>query len=291
MKIGIAVFSGTGNTAYVAELLGKELRSLDASVDIRPIDSASFHMMDQGTIGFDPSCYDLVGIGHPILGFGAPPLVLRFAGALPNGRGRMFIFKSAADNHRINNAASEKLIKVLEDKGYEVIHDFLYVMPCNWVVNYQRCFNLQIIDKAKEKVVFHARELIAGTRSLMPVYKGWRQAARILHYLETNYGRKQFSRALRVTNDCTLCVDCIKNCPAKNIREENQVVRFGENCLWCMRCVYSCPVKAIDAQWMKWCILKGGYRLNDYVEASDTCRTFITRKSRGYWKHFQEYFL
>jgi flavodoxin/NAD-dependent dihydropyrimidine dehydrogenase PreA subunit len=291
MKIGIAVFSGTGNTAYVAELLGKELRSLGATVDIQQIDSTSFHVMDADTIDFDPSCYDLIGIGHPILGFGAPPLVLRFAEALPNGWGRMFIFKSAADNHRINNAASEKLIKVLADKGYEVIHDFLYIMPCNWIMNYQRCFNLQIIDKAKEKVVFHARELITGTRSLMPVYQGWRQIGRILHYLETNYGRKQFGKALRVTNDCTLCGDCIRNCPAKNIREENQVVRFGENCLWCMRCVYNCQAKAIDAQWMKWCIIEGGYQLNDYVEASDICRNFITRKSRGYWKHFQEYFL
>jgi ferredoxin/flavodoxin len=291
MKIGIAVFSGTGNTAYVAKLLAKELRDLGATVDIRQIDSTGFHIIDEETAGFDPSCYDLVGIGHPILGFGSPPLVLRFAQALPNGRGRMFIFKSAADNHRINNAASEKLIGVLEDKGYEVVHDFLYIMPCNWVVNYQRCFNLQIIDKANQKAVLHARELITGTRSLMPVYRGWRQLARILHYLETNYGRKQFGRALCVTKDCNLCGLCIRNCPAKNIREENQVVHFGENCLWCMRCVYNCPTRAIDAQWMKWCIIKGGYRLNDYVEASDISRTFITRRSRGYWKHFQEYFL
>ena len=291
MKIGIAVFSGTGNTAYVAEFLGKEFRGLGATVDIRQIDSTSFHIIDADTTDFDPYCYDLVDIGHPILGFGSPPLVLRLAEALPNGQGRMFIFKSAGDNHRINNTASEKLIRALEDKGYEVILDFLYVMPCNWVINYQRCFNLQIIDKTKEKVVLHARELITGTRSLMPVYRGWRQVARIFHYLETNYGRKQFGKALRVTNDCTLCGHFIRNCPAKNIREENQVVRFGENCLWCMRCVYNCPANAIDAQWMKWCIIKVGYRLNDYVEASDICRTFITRKSRGYWKHFQEYFL
>ena len=142
MKIGIAVFFGTGNTAYVAELLGKELRSLGAAVDIQQIDSTSFHIMDADTTDFDPSCYDLVGIGHPILGFGVPPLVLRFAEALPNGRSKMFIFKSAADNHRINNTASEKLIRIFKDKGYDVFHDFLYVMPCNWIFSYKRRFNL-----------------------------------------------------------------------------------------------------------------------------------------------------
>jgi hypothetical protein len=204
VKIGIAVFSGTGNTAHVAGLLGKEFLALGATVDIHRIDSTSFHIMDAVTTGFDPSYYDLVGIGHPILGFGSPPLVLRFAEVLPPGRGRMFVFKSAADNHCVNNAASEDLIRILEHKGYEVFHDFLYVMPCNWVISYQRRFNLQIIDKAEEKAAYHA--------------------------------------------------------------------------------------KAIDAQWMKWCIVKGGYRLKDYLGASDLDRTFITGQSRGYWRHFQEYF-
>lgn len=290
MKIGIAVFSGTGNTAYIAELLAQELRCQGAAVEIRRIDSHIFRHGDPVTVDFDPRNYDLVGIGHPILGFGPTPLVLRFAEAIPAGRGRMFIFKSAADNHRINNAASEKLIRTLEDKGYEVFHDFLYVMPCNWIFSYQRRFNLQIIDKAKEKAAYHAGELLKGSRSLMPVYPGWRLTARILHYLESNYGRKQFGRALRVTKDCNGCGLCIKNCPAQNIREENQEIRFGENCLWCMRCVYNCPPRAIYAKGLNWCIIKEGYRLNDFIGAADTKRTFITGNSRGYWKHFQEYF-
>jgi ferredoxin len=292
MNIGIAVCSGTGNTAYVAEVLAKELRGLGASVEIQRIDSSRAHWEEGGTISpdFDPARYGLVGIGHPVLGFGVTPLVLRFVAALPHGRGRMFIFKSAADNHRVNNAASEDLIRMLEGKGYEVVHDFLYVMPCNWIISYQRRFNLQIIDKAGVKAAHHARELMTGTRSRMPVYRGWRRFARFLHYLETNYGRKQFGKALRATRDCTRCGRCIKNCPVENIREEKQKVRFGENCQWCMRCVYNCPAEAIDAQWMNWCIVKGGYRLKDYLGASDTERTFITDRSRGYWNHFQEYF-
>jgi ferredoxin/flavodoxin len=290
MKIGIAVFSGTGNTAHVAELLAQELCRLGAAVEIRRIDARIFHHGDPDTVDFDPRSYDLVGIGHPILGFGPTPLVLRFVEAIPAGQGRIFIFKSAADNHRINNAASEKLIRLLEDKGYKVFHDFLYVMPCNWIFSYERRFNLQIIDKAKEKAAYHAGELIKGSRSLMPVYRGWRLVARILHYLESNYGRRQFGRALRVTEDCNGCGHCIKNCPAQNIHEEKKTIYFGENCLWCMRCVYNCPLRAVYAKGMNWCIIKDGYQLNDYIETTDSQRTFITGKSRGYWKHFQEYF-
>lgn len=290
MKIGIAVFSGTGNTAYVAELLSRELHSLGATVDIHKIDSRIFRDNGPITVNFDPRAYDLVGIGHPVLGFGPTPLVLRFAVALPHGPGRIFIFKSAADNHHINNTASEKLIQILENKGYDVFHNFLYVMPCNWIFTYKRSFNLQIIDKAKEKAVYHAREIIKGSRVLMPVYGCWRRVAHIFHYLESNYGRKQFGRALHVTKDCTCCGLCIRNCPAENIREVQNKVCFGEKCLWCMRCVYSCPEKAIYAKGMNWCIIKSGYQLNDYLDVSDNDRTFITRDSRGYWKHFQEYF-
>ena len=291
MKIGIAVFSGTGNTAHVAGLLAEELRILGAAVDIRRIDKDCIDNLNAGRVVFNPSSYDLVGIGHPVLGFGPTPLVLQFAKALPKGPGRMFIFKSAADNHRINNSASENLIRILEDKDYEILHDFLYIMPCNWIFSYQRCFNLQIIDKAGARAVQHARELMKGTRSLMPVYRGWRRVARIFNYLETNYGRKHFSKSLRITKDCSGCGYCISECPVKNIREEGTEIRFGENCTWCMRCVYGCPEGAIDARWMKWCVIRGGYRLNDYLGISDDNRNFITSGSRGYWRHFQEYFL
>jgi len=282
MKIGMAVFSGTGNTAHVAGLLGEELQKLGVTVEICHIDSS--------TADFDPNCYDFVGIGHPVLGFGSPSLVLRFAEALPRGCGRMFIFKSAADNHCINNTASQKLIKIVEDKGYKVVHDFLYVMPCNWIFSYERRFNLQIIDKAKQKAVKHAQELILGTCSLMPIHRGWSFIARFIHYLEINYGRKQFAKALRVTKACSHCGHCIRNCPVRNIYKGERFIYFGENCLWCMRCVYDCPSKAIEASSMQWCIIKGGYQLRHYTEATDTNRTFITSKSSGYWKHFREYF-
>jgi ferredoxin/flavodoxin len=296
MKIGIAVFSGTGNTAHVTQLLAKELERGGVTVDIYKIDSKPHENTNENSKGdsaapaFDPSNYDLVGIGHPILGFGSTPLVIRFAKSLPNGNGRIFVYKSAADNHKINNSASEDLIKILEGKGYDVIHDFLYVMPCNWVFSYSRNFNLQIIDKAQEKAAQHARELLSGAGSFMPVYKWWRKTARLFHYLESNYGRKQFGKSLYVTKDCDHCGRCIKNCPVGNIREENRVVRFGDDCLWCMRCVYNCHTKAIYGKGMNWCIIKDGYNLKDYIGATDTDRTFITSATRGYWKHFQEYF-
>ena len=287
MRIGIAVFSGTGNTDYVAKLLAGELRRCGVSVDVHPIDSSSVHAAQAGMASFNPASYDLYGIGHPVLGFGPTPLVIRFAEALRPGRGRMFIFKSAADSHAINNSASGELIRIVERKGYEVFHDYLYVMPCNWVVSYRRSLNLQIVDSAKEKALCHAQALKAGVAAHLRVHRAWRWIARFLHNLESKYGRRQFGNALRATESCTLCGKCVERCPVRNVRREGRQIRFGNDCIWCMRCVYGCPEGAIDARWMKWCVVGGGYRLSDYLNTPDLDRTFITSRSRGYWRHFQ----
>jgi ferredoxin len=290
MKIGIAVFSGTGNTTFIAQLIAKNLGESGASVDIYTIDARSLSEPCECHLQFIPAKYDIVGIGHPVLGFGATPLVLRFAKALPAGTNRFFVFKTAADNHHINNCASEKLINILIQKGYDVFHDCLYLMPCNWLVAYRREFNLQIIDRAHDKAKRHTEQLLAGTRSSMTVYPGWRRLARFFHYLESRLGRKQFGKALRIQKGCTYCGLCVKSCPTRNITEHQNGIRFGDYCIWCMRCIYSCPAKAIAAPGMNWCILKKGYRLKELLAAPDQQRSFITTESRGYWRHFREYF-
>jgi ferredoxin/flavodoxin len=287
VNIGIAVFSGTGNTMHVAGVLAERLRNHGAEVELFHIDA---DCRDQIATRLSTTAYDLIGIGHPVLGFGATPLMLRFVEALPEGRGKVFIFKSAGDNHRINNSASEKLMRVLQGKGYEIVHDFLYVMPCNWLIGYRRPFNLQIIDTVAAKAERHARELTVGVRSFLPVHRGWRLLARFFHFLESRYGTRQFGRSLRAGTGCTGCGLCVASCPVSNINEDHRGPRFGSECIWCMRCVYTCPAGAIEAPGMNWCILKGGYRLTDYIGATDRERTFITRESGGYWKHFVEYF-
>ena len=63
----MAVFSGTGNTAHVAELLAAGLRNLNATVAVHRIDTAAVRMAEGGGADFNPAGYDLFGIGHPVL--------------------------------------------------------------------------------------------------------------------------------------------------------------------------------------------------------------------------------
>jgi ferredoxin len=290
MNIALIVFSGTGNTLHVSKLLGNALENLQANVTIITLGLKQHEREEAQIFREQIATYHRIGFAFPVLGFGAPANVLAFAHTLPEGHNQVFIFKSAADNHQINNAASEELEEILTHKGYDVFHDFLYIMPCNFMVSYPKAFNLQIIDEVKRKATLHALELVQAKRSKLLISTGWHLIARTIHYLESHYGRQRFGTALNATSKCTLCLTCLKNCPIQNITCEGSVLTFHNNCLFCMRCVYSCPTQSIDSKSYHWCVIKEGYNLKEYLNAHDENRVFITQQSRGFWRHFRDYF-
>lgn len=290
MKIAIIVFSGTGNTLYVSQLLALELHKLGAVVDIITLGLKPKEIEDTQRFREQIAEYDRFALAFPVLGFSAPSNVLDFAQTLPFGHTKVSLFKSAADNHQINNAASEELERVLSEKGYDVFHDFLYLMPCNFLVSYPNALNLQMIDTAKTKASIHAKELMEGKRSKLLISPLWHFIAKWVHILESRYGRQHFGMALHATSSCKLCLTCLKNCPAGNITLKGNVLEFHNQCLFCMRCIYQCPAHAIHAQKYHGFVIKAGYHLQDYLSSKERNRVFITPKSRGFWKHFCDYF-
>lgn len=290
MKIALIVFSGTGNTLYVSKLLAKELQILGAIVHIITLGLKPKEVQEAQIFREKIAEYDMFGLAFPVLGFGAPANVLAFADTLPLGCKKAFLFKSAADNHQVNNAASEELQSILRQKGYDVFHDFLYMMPSNFMVGYPKALNFQMIDKAKVKASAHAKEIMSSTRVQLPISKIWHFIATLVHYLESHYGRQHFSKSLVTTLECNFCQTCIKNCPVGNIAQEENRVKFHQKCLFCMRCIYHCPTHAIETKKYNWCIIKEGYNLQEYLNFEDNDRVFITPKSRGFWKHFRHYF-
>lgn len=290
MKIAILVFSGTGNTLYVSQLLSKALQTLGATVDILTLGVQQKEVEALQRLRDTIATYDRFGIAFPVLGLGAPANVLDVASSLPCGKAKVFLFKSAADNHQINNAASEELERILGEKGYDVFHDFLYLMPCNFMVSYPNALNLQMIDTVNIKASLHAKELMEGKRSKLFISPLWHFIAKWVHILESRYGRQHFGMALHATSSCKLCLTCLKNCPAGNIILKGNVLEFHNQCLFCMRCIYQCPTHAIHAQKYHGFVIKEGYHLQDYLSSKEGNRIFITPKSRGFWKHFRDYF-
>ena len=60
-------------------------------------------------------------------------------------------------------------------------------------------------------------------------------------YKCTDHRKKFF-----VTEDCTGCGYCAKNCPCQAIVMENQKPVWKENCAFCLKCIHSCPKQALQ---------------------------------------------
>ena len=96
--------------------------------------------------------YDLIGIGYPVLGFGTPRIIYHFINLIPSVKNtKTFLFKTAADPSVLNNGASKRAIKKLKNKGYNVFHETLICMPCNWILKYCDEFSKQLYNTAKTK--------------------------------------------------------------------------------------------------------------------------------------------
>ena len=73
-------------------------------------------------------------------------------------------------------------------------------------------------------------------------------------------GARLAGRWWLVTAECTLCNECVKECPTGNILRDVNHLTFGWDCLLCMRCVYHCPEQAIRPPlWLSFMVLKEGY--------------------------------
>lgn len=126
-RVGLFVFTGTGNTGLVAEHVAQAFHMHGIPVDVVRMGDILY-----GTHQLNVDAYDLVGIGHPIYGFDAPRIVYAFVRQLPAARDkRTFLFKSAGDFVSINHTASPRLIRRLRRKGYDVTYDRIFAMPSN----------------------------------------------------------------------------------------------------------------------------------------------------------------
>lgn len=287
-KIGIFYFSGTGNTELIAKRFAEGLRSRGQDVDLFKVEDIL-----KGTCSVKYEVYELIGIGHPVLGFGASGIVECFADQLPNSSGTpAFVFKTASSPHYVNNGASNMILRSLREKGYTPFHNSLLAMPCNFYLKYDDRLNKQLYQAAQHKVELFVEEIVNRIPRNLQIHPVLEKVLKTVYYYEERHGGKYFAKGLRTTDACTLCLKCVRNCPTSNISEGPEGITFSDNCLWCMRCIYSCPQKAIQATHLKASVIDpftGGSSLHALMKDTENDGQFITRKSKGYYKHFIKY--
>lgn len=288
-KIGVYYFSGTGNTEIVARMLASALQSDDVNmVELRKVEDVT-----RGKINLAIDGYDIIGIGHPVLGFGSPGIMRNFIKNFPSGGGKkVFIFKTAADFHWINYDASGPLINILRAKGYDVLNDTLLAMPSNFLIRFEDNMCRQLYEALPEKILKLSEDILNEERWELPMNGLLRVICRIMNFGEDRIGAKVFGRGLRASSKCNGCRKCIKNCPVENIAMPKGEIVFGNNCIMCMRCVYACPQNAIYASRLSSFVLdnyNGGENIYKLLNAPENAADFVTESTRGYYKHFRGY--
>jgi ferredoxin/flavodoxin len=256
--IGIAYFSGTGNTRLVADLLAEALRRRGAMVEVLAIDEV---LNVRGH--WDTAPYRCIGIGWPVHALDAPRIVYEFLRRLPPGEGKpVFTFRSAGDPFW-NGGPTEPTRRALAQRGYRVRREDLLIMPPNVLISCPNTVARQLYLKAEQRVEAIASAILADDDAEPDVIaeSPWFQRVVARIFAETeSLGARLTGRWWRVTADCTLCNRCVDECPPGNIFRDMNRLTFGWDCLLCMRCVYRCTEQAIrPPSWLSFLVLKEGY--------------------------------
>ena len=249
-KIGIYVFSGTGNTLKCANELKTALDSLEVSNCLYQITADPLTVSEKDIV----LCY-------PVHGFNAPNIMIDFCKDLPSTHGNVWFLKTSGEPLRLNSNSSGELLKIVQKKGYTVKSEFHYVMPYNMVFRHSDEMASLMWKTAKERILNAAEQIAAGRQ--IPVSpslpaKAMSGICRIEHWFYPKNGR-----LFRIDGKrCTRCMKCVNSCPTKNIRFEDGQFRFGKNCIGCVRCSFQCPSEAIRIGLINFMRVNGPYDFN-----------------------------
>lgn len=244
LRVGIAFFSGTGNTWRIAEQYAEAFRWHGHHAELLPIEDLV--RVKQGAWFVN---YDLIGLAYPVHCWNAPRLVLAFLDTLPYDLDkRVFVALTAGGNI---GGAMDYVKRRLSHFGYQVVHAAHYYTGSYYG---DRAFR----EQTDEELLRRTQWVDGET---------WEAVAELLErhdrdYCATDTARvllsgllwrlylaacRQAPRWLYATAACDGCGLCARSCPTDNIAvTEGPEVAFSARCTLCLRCVGICPQAAIQ---------------------------------------------
>lgn len=227
----IYYFSGTGNSRRVADKLSKLLGQEMAS-------------MPDGSI---TPC-DTLGFVFPVYAWGLPEVVETFIRRLSVMKPKyVWAVMTCGDDM---GYADSILRKELQKVDINLDAVFSVQMPNTYV-----ClpgFDIDSDDVAERKV----RETDEKIPSIVVTINDRKQIVDVVRgpmpFVKTYILRPLFNSTLvtdrffRVTDECTHCGLCSRQCPLYNISMEEGEVKWHGNCTGCLRCYHQCPKRAIQ---------------------------------------------
>lgn len=260
MKIGMYIFSGTGNTMRICTRLANELEKLGHEITLNSIRKSQNALCAIN--------YDCLVIGYPVHAFNAPAPVLKFLKGLPRAgcKTPVYLVRTSGEPLKLNDASGITPKKLLKKREYQVLGEFSYVMPYNIIFRHSDGMATRMWKAAQLRIPQDAKEISVAMEHLNKVNAFSRIVSfvlRIEHTAMPIVGRK-----FHATEDCIGCEICAKQCPQNNITLIDGKPVFGNACVACMGCAFHCPKNAVNTSILNGWRVNGAYQF-DSNPASD----------------------
>lgn len=237
----ILYFSGTGNTRYCAESLGRMLN--EPVIDIASADASAVQFEDK-----------TLGVLFPVYSWGVPPIVTSFIARLSQS----FVEKAAASRGIWSVAtygddtalAPEMLRDALAARGLTLQALWGVQMPNVYVLLPGFDIDSKEVETGKLDAAAVRLKKIAGAIAArcwaFDYHKGgasWLKS-RIVFPGFVKYGIKPHK--WHWTEECVSCGRCAAACPVGNITMKGGHPSWGADCTSCLACYHSCPAHAVE---------------------------------------------
>lgn len=234
-KVIIFYFTGTGNSLYVAKEISKSFPQCDIVAIPQAVDRKEFNYKD----------YSEVGFVMPLYFMGMPVMVNEFLSKLciPNATYIFSVITRAYTKGLIFTEINKTLMKQGKTLNYGKYISFpdCYI---RWDQAHSEESQQKVFNKATDKLEVIKQELLEG--------KTYVQKEGIIINTTSSIINKvwksrlsSINKTFKVNENCIQCGICIRTCPAKNIKLQNNKLKWDKKCQDCMACVQSCPHKAI----------------------------------------------
>ena len=232
----ILYFSGTGNSAYVAERIGRVTGEpvVDLFEKIRDCDFTPIHADDHWVVV------------APTYAWRIPRILQEWLKETDLSGSRKLYFVITCGGSAGN--AGKYLQRLCASKKMAYCGCFPIVMPENYIAMFttpDREEALAVIDRAETAIDQAAALIAAGvTFPPRPVTETDRLNSGIVNDLF--YPMCVHAKKFYVKDSCISCGKCAQVCPLRNIRLERGRPVWGGDCTHCMACICRCPSAAIE---------------------------------------------
>jgi Dissimilatory sulfite reductase (desulfoviridin), alpha and beta subunits len=271
------VFSGTGNSRYVAERVAAAMVSRGFAtelVEVTAAEIARLSKIGKESVAEAPARAegDIDVFAFPVYAMALPRIMLRYmrgfsrampedARGLANPRaavlstnGRMSAkFRDGHEGQALAQAG-----RVLRRRGWEVVYRETFDCPHN-ITNVfsapseESC--AAMLRETDERIERVAEELAAGRRLMRPCRLWAQLVGWPFGWLYRIFGRRCFGMLFAADERCDGCGLCSKRCPSGAIAMRGGRPAWSYKCEGCERCINLCPKKAIQTPIIRWAAL------------------------------------